>query len=146
MKSTHNNKLVKSLEDLDFIDSQSKTKVSCVFSPRTGIINALLKREELAVYRLYMYQSLSANITTLFNRRREVSSGGLGVAFSEKDAFWGCIGETVERYCISYYDSNTFIYKELKDLPAKHRLDKFDFYSQEQYKNDKCFSDPNRVS
>ena len=118
------NQLIKSLNELDFLDKESITKISTIFSPRIGIINALLKRRELSIYGLHMFQSLSSNVTELFGRKREISSGGLGVGFSEKDAFWACIGETIERYCISYYDSKDFVYKRLTDLPTRE-IDRF---------------------
>ena len=89
-----------------------------------------------------MFQSLSANVTELFGRKREISSGGLGVGFSEKDAFWACIGETIERYCISYYNPKDFVYKKLTDLPTKERLTVFNLYSDDQYKNEKSFLNP----
>lgn len=136
------NKLIKHIEDLDFLTKESISKISSIFSSRTGIINAILERRELSLFGLYMFQSLSANTSIIFNRKSDISSGGLGVGFTKEKALWSCIGESIERYCMSYYDLNDIFNKKLKDLPLKNRLSEFDLYTESQYKREKKFLNP----
>lgn len=138
------NKLIKHIEDLDFLTKESIGKISSIFSPRTGIINAMLERQELSLFGLYMFQALSANTSILFNRKNDISSGGLGVGFTKERALWSCIGESVERYCMSYYDLNDIFVKKLKDLPSKNKLLEFDLYTEFQYKKEGKFVNPKK--
>ena len=111
------NKLIlDSKEIIDFL-GKDYNGLAEIFSDKFGIINAMLKREELSKYGLYMYQCLSANAKVLYNLDREVSSGGLGVSEDEKSAMISCLAEAIERYTISYIPKKEVIYKKKVNYP-----------------------------
>ena len=118
--------------------------ISNIFSDKFGIINAILKRKELSKYNLYMYQCLSANAVELFDLSREVSSGGLGVNENENVALLSCIAEAVERYCMSFVKKDDIIFSYKKDLDERHVFKKFHLYTDEQYKINQEFLNPNK--
>ncbi len=105
-----------------------------LISDKVGIINAILERNELADYGFYMYQCLSTNTQKLFNLERDVTSGGLGVSKDKKSAILGCLGEAIERYCMTYSPDQELKIEYLKNLDSKHKLNNFYTYSKEQYR------------
>lgn len=138
------NKLIlDSKEIIDFL-GKDYNNLAAIFSDKFGIINAMLKREELAKYDLYMYQCLSANAKVLYNLDREVSSGGLGVSEDEKSAMISCLAEAIERYCISYIPKNEVIYKRKKELPISRAFSNFYTYNKNQYNENKQFANPEK--
>jgi len=116
--------------------------LSNIFSDKFGIVNAMLERHELDKYNLHMYQCLSANATKLFNIKREVSSGGLGVHDSKKIAMTSCLAEAIERYSMSYIPSSEIILSKLNELNPKHTFSDFSTYSEEQYSKISFFLNP----
>ena len=121
----HINKLILKKED---------GGIKKLFSPHFGIINGILKRNELDHFNLKMYQSLSSNTSSLFNLKREISSGGLGIDRNDYFALLSCIGESVERYCVSYFNSKTAIFDNYNKLPNKYKIcSNFALYSNKQY-------------
>lgn len=116
--------------------------LSNLLSDKVGIINAILERRDFFRYSLYMYQSLSAQARVIFDLDREVSSGGLGIDYSRDTAIWACIGESLERYCMSYVKKSDVFYSYWKDLPKKYRIDNFYLYTEDQYKKNKNFFNP----
>jgi ribosomal protein S12 methylthiotransferase accessory factor len=128
-----------------FFAPRRRSKLSLLCSNKTGIINAFLKREELSAHGLHMYQSLTTHTASLFHLDREVSSGGLGVDSDERKAFLACVGESVERYSMSYAPASKLRKCRWRDLPATQRLDDYHLHSKEQYKS-LPFKDPLRDS
>ena len=138
------NKLIlDSKEIIDFL-GKDYNGLAEIFSDKFGIINAMLKREELSKYGLYMYQCLSANAKVLYNLDREVSSGGLGVSEDEKSAMISCLAEAIERYTISYIPKKEVIYKKKSELPKSRVFQNFYTYSQKQYDQNKQFANPEK--
>lgn len=137
------NKLILDSNEIIKLLGRKYEGLSEIFSDKFGIINAMLKREELSKYNIYMYQCLSANAKTLYNLDREVSSGGLGVNENEKYAMIGCLAEAIERYCISYIPKDELIYCKKESLPDNRTFNNYHLYTEKQYKNNKIFVNPN---
>lgn len=137
------NKLILDSKYITDILGKDYKELASIFSDKFGIINAMLKREELSKYGLFMYQCLSANAVDLFDLSREVSSGGLGVNEDEKKAMISCIAEAIERYCMSFIPKKDIIVSFKKDLEKNHTFNNFYLYTNEQYKNNKQFVNPN---
>lgn len=137
-----NNLLIKQIEDIKGLSKKELKNYSLIFSDKTGIINALLKRNELKKYGLEMFQSLSAQTKILFDLNRNVSSGGLGIDFLVKNALVACVGEAVERYCMSFADEKDLIFEHWRKLPKTHKVNNFHLYTKKQYKANKDFLDP----
>lgn len=136
------NRLIK-IKDLDFLNKKEKRNLQKIFDKRVGIINSILERKELRKYQnLYMYQSITSNVSDLFSVSREPSSGGLGVSFNKKKAFLACIGESIERYCMSYIEKS-----EIKRIAltknSKKTMENFRYYKDEKYLSGK-FLDPHK--
>ena len=138
------NILVKDLSDIVGLTKNEIVRFSRIFSDKIGVINAILKRYELQKYNLVIFQSLSASTQVLFGLNREVSSGGLGVDHSERRAFLACIGEAIERYCMSFVDESDLFFGLWKDIPKKCRVDEFHLYSAIQYKRNLNFFNPKK--
>lgn len=138
------NKLIlDSKEIIDFL-GKDYDKLAEIFSDKFGIINAMLKREELSKYGLYMYQCLSANAKILYNLDREVSSGGLGISEDEKSAMISCLAEAIERYTISYIPKKEVLYKKKSELPKSRVFSSFHTYNKKQYNDNKQFANPEK--
>lgn len=137
-----NRQLIKFLGEIRELTEVDIKQYSSIFSDKIGIINALLRRNDLSRYGYSMFQSLSAKTAILFGRSREVSSGGLGINKDSRFALHACIGESLERYCMSYYDKENLFFGNHKELPTKMRFDDFSLYSKEQYGKNKSFADP----
>ena len=118
--------------------------LSEIFSDKFGIVNAILERNELKKYGLYMYQCLTANATTLFDLKREISSGGLGVNRKKEYAIMGCLSEALERYCMSYIPKNELKISKLNDLEKDRIFKDFFIYTDEQYKKMEQFLNPKK--
>ena len=138
-----NNKLILNKKEIIDLLGSEYQELSDLFSDKFGIINAILERHELDDYNMYMYQCLSANTTTLFGTKREVSSGGLGVSENRKDAMTGCLAEALERYCMSYIPKKEIIKSKKCNLASNHVFEGFSTYSDEQYKNNSILLNPN---
>ncbi len=93
--------------------------LSLIFNSKAGIINGVMERFELEEYGLSMFQCVSAKTSVLFDLKREVSSGGLGVNFVDGNAFKACIGEAIERYCMSYTKESNIYLKSCSVLPSE---------------------------
>lgn len=137
-----NKQLIKSLREIIELTEVDIKQYSKIFSDKVGIVNALLRRNDLSRYGYSMFQSLSAKTTILFGRSREVSSGGLGINKNSRFAFHACMGESLERYCMSYYDKRKLFFGSHKELPTKMRFNDFSLYSKEQYNKNKSFDNP----
>ncbi len=136
------NKLIKNLNDLDFFVDADIKWIDEIFSEKTGIINAILERFELKRYNFKMFQSLTCNAKIIFDLDREISSGGLGVSKDRKNAFLACIGESIERYCLSYYKEGKLLFSKFQTLPKSKRIEDFQIYTNQQYKRNKIFLNP----
>lgn len=108
-------------------------KLSRLYSPEFGLVNGIMHRHELDKYGFCIYQCLTENTTRLFSLKREISSGGLGVNKDKREAVLSCIGEAVERYCISYFDEKTAIFSRYSRLNKSLKPSTFDLYSDAQY-------------
>lgn len=121
------NKVFFNLNKLVFLNDSEKVTLSPIISKYVGIINAIMERDMLADYNLYVFQSLSQNVSKIFSLcDREVSSGGLGVNKNRRDAFFACLGETVERYCMSFFKMSSLKKLNYEDIPAKFKPNKKD--------------------
>lgn len=136
------NYLVGSLAKITELSPRQIKRLAPVFSDKVGIVNAILSRSELSEYGFYMFQSLSAHTKILFDTTREVSSGGLGINIKKDKAILACIAEAVERYCMSYVDSNSLSFCYWDELDYQHRTSSFHLYSDGQYKKNKTFTNP----
>ncbi|MFA6475947.1 MAG: YcaO-like family protein [Candidatus Paceibacterota bacterium] len=137
-----NKQLIKNLREITELTAPDRKQYSKIFSDKIGIVNALLRRNDLSRYGYSMFQSLSAQTVILFNRSREVSSGGLGINKDGRFALHACMGESLERYCMSYYNKGGLFFGRHEDLSKKTRFDDFSLYSKEQYRKNKSFADP----
>lgn len=113
-----------------------------IISDKFGIINAILKRNELSKYDLFMYQCLSANARDLFDIKREVSGGGLGVNENEQIAIIGCLAEALERYCMSFIPKEEICFEFLNKINKENAFYNFFTYNEEQYNCNKQFKNP----
>lgn len=129
---------------LTALSRKESKRIATIFSDKTGIINAVLRRRELERFGFYMFQSLSAQTKILWNLDKEISSGGLGVDKDITNAARACIGEAIERYCLSYIPSEELKFCRLKEIPLQERAGHFDLYSRAQYRKHKSFLDPLR--
>lgn len=114
-----------------------------IFSDKIGIINAILKRNELRKYGLYIYQSLSIHTMSLFKLNKQISSGGLGISFDKRKAFLSCLSESIERYSVSYFNEDKSILTYWKNLPKRMRINNFYLYKKAQYEK-LPFSNPKK--
>ena len=138
------NKLILNKEEILEILGEEYLGLANIFSDKFGIVNAMLERHELDKYNLFMYQCLSANTMDLFDISREVSSGGLGVNENKNIAMTSCLAEALERYCMSYIPKSDIIINTKKDMDSNHTFEEFSLYSDEQYKNNTLFLNPNK--
>lgn len=122
------------MAELPFLSAHETKRLERIFSDKTGLINALLERNELRRFGIRMYQCLSANSSILWNLEREVSSGGIGINSSEIGALWACIGEALERYCMSYADKNHWTNSRWLELPARLRPRALHLHTEAQYR------------
>lgn len=139
------NIFISNLNELGFLSRKERGGFEKIFSRQFGIINALLKRNELKKYGLRMFQCLSAQVKVLFNLTKEVSSGGLGIDRSPKKAFLSCIGEALERYCMSVYKDRDLIFSSYNGLANEHLPQDFYLYTKKQYRSHSEFSDPKKA-
>lgn len=137
------NKLILNKNEILDVLGKEYANLSDIFSDKFGIINAMLERNELDKYNLYMYQCLSANTVDLFDISREVSSGGLGVNENKNIAMTSCLAEALERYCMSYIPNDEIIINTKSNLNQKHTFDDFSTYNDEQYNKNNIFLNPN---
>jgi ribosomal protein S12 methylthiotransferase accessory factor len=128
------NRLLRSVTDIPGLSKSEQRWIARLWNKRLGIINAILQRHDLTRYGLHMYQTLSANTTALFGLSREVSSGGLGLSFSVRNAFLASIGEAIERYCMSYTDPAVLRLSTYQSLPTSQRLKELAFYTTSDYR------------
>lgn len=136
------NKLIRELTDVPELTFADRKHIARLFSDKVGIVNGVLQREELRSYGYVMFQSLSAKASILFGLSREVSSGGLGVHESPRRAFWACIGEAVERYCMSFCPKGEVVRAKKHGLPQHEVVIDHELYSNEQYGSSDHYSDP----
>ncbi len=136
--------LLKSFKKIPGLKKQESSRYGKIFSEQTGIINGVIERRDLINYGYSMFQSLTAKTTVLFGHSREVSSGGLGINRDPRKAFHACIGESLERYCMSYYQNENLILKSYSSLPKNMRQKDFSLYTDNQYKLQKHFANPQK--
>lgn len=139
-----NKKLITSLDQINDLNGYDKKLYRHIFSDKAGIINGLLRRYDFMDYRLSVFQSLTAHTKVLCGHSREVSSGGLGIHQDPRIAFHACIGESLERYCMSFYNTNDLVFCRAKDLPADMRLGDFSLYTNKQYEHNPIFANPSK--
>lgn len=119
------NKIYTDSKDLNFISQKEKVRVRKLLSQYVGIASSILERDMLLDRGIYIFQSLSQRITKLSTLHlKEVSSGGLGISIDRKKAFRACIGETLERYSMSFFDCNNFLKEKYSHIPKENRFDK----------------------
>lgn len=137
------NKLILDKQEILNVLGNDYGGLASILSDKFGIINAMLERNELSKYSLYMYQCLSANAKDLFNLDREVSSGGLGISETKNGAMISCLAEALERYCMSFIPQNELYFEKLDKLEKNKVFKNFHTYSPKQYSdNHFIFSNP----
>lgn len=107
--------------------------IAQLVSKRIGIINAILERKEFDKYGYCAFQSLSASAQKLFGKSREISSGGFGIHSSRERALMACIGEALERYCLSFYDKKMLVKCTYNEIPLKLRAPYLPEYPKDIY-------------
>ncbi len=127
-------KLIFSSEEVEELLGKEYHNLCDLVSDKTGIINAILERDELEQYGFYMYQCLSTNTQILYNLSRNVTSGGLGVNKSKKIALISCLAEAIERYCMTYTPKDELLFEYWKNIDSRYRFDSYYTYSDKQYK------------
>lgn len=137
-----NKKLVTSLEQIRELREDDRKTYEQIFSEKAGIVNGILRRYDLADYHLSVFQSLTAHTRVLCEYSKEVSSGGLGIHQDPRFAFHACMGESIERYSMSFYNAEDLVFCRMKDLPTNMRLEDFSLYTNEQYKHNPMFANP----
>ena len=140
------NRLFLNKKEIINILGEEYNDLASIMSDKFGIINAILERNELKKYKLYMFQCLSANTRDLFDLKREVSSGGLGINETIKDAMIGCLAEALERYCMSFIPQDEVIFANIDSLNKDKLPKSFFTYNNKQYKNNCKFSNPKKES
>ena len=140
------NRLFLNKKEIINILGEEYNDLASIISDKFGIINAILERNELKKYNLYMFQCLSANTRDLFDLKREVSSGGLGINETIKDAMIGCLAEALERYCMSFIPQDEVIFANIDSLNKDKLPKSFFTYNNKQYKNNCKFSNPKKES
>jgi ribosomal protein S12 methylthiotransferase accessory factor len=138
------NNIVSDPSSLPFLSSAEREIVSAVFSEKVGVINAVLKRYELSHYGLYMYQCLSADTREVWGLSKDVSSGGLGLDFDERRAFLACLGEAIERYCMSFPTNKSWLTKEWRKLSRNLKPVKLSLHTPNQYISNGALDDPSK--
>ncbi len=121
------NNIHTSTKKLRFLTKRERKQLEPLISKFTGHINAILERDMLSRFGLNSFQSLTAKITVLnSNQTEELSSGGLGVASNKKSALFACIGESLERYAMSFYSRPELLLSKHKDLDSSCAPSKID--------------------
>jgi ribosomal protein S12 methylthiotransferase accessory factor YcaO len=121
------NKLILNKKEILNVLGKEYINLSSIMSDKIGIINAILERNELSKFNLYMYQCLSTNTKILYDLDRNVTSGGLGVSNSKKNAMISCLVEAVERYCMTFVPQKEVIFEYWDNLERGKKFNNF-FY------------------
>jgi ribosomal protein S12 methylthiotransferase accessory factor len=113
--------------------SESLERANRLISPRTGIIRKIIEvpvqPDDFEVYNYYAFLAHSDRFSTI-----RASTSTCSAAFTPERARMGAVGEAVERYCSSLYDTETFTlatYRELGDDAVKPT--DFGLFSPSQY-------------
>ena len=119
------NNIITDAHKLGFLSTRGKVVYSKLLSPHLGILSAILQRTQFNKYGLYVFQALSQNVRTLFPLcKREVSSGGLGIHSDVKKAFLSCVGESLERYSMSFFRTKDLFKAKYNSIPKEYRYPK----------------------
>ncbi len=138
------NKLIFNPKEIIKIMGDEYKDLSSIFSDKIGIVNVILKRNELEEYGLKMYQCLSADTKVLFNLSRDVSSGGLGISSDEKSAVISCIAEAIERYCMSYVPQNDIKKMKWNEINDEEKINDYQLYTDIQYEQNPQYINPKK--
>ena len=138
------NKLIFNQKEIIKIMGYEYKYLSSIFSDKIGIVNVILKRNELEEYGLKMYQCLSADTKVLFNLSRDVSSGGLGISSDEKSAVISCIAEAIERYCMSYVPQNDIKKMKWNEINDEEKINDYQLYTDIQYEQNPQYINPKK--
>ena len=140
------NKLIFNPKEIIKIIGKEYKDLSSIFSDKIGIVNVILKRNELDEYGLKMYQCLSADTKVLFDLSRDVSSGGLGISSDEKSAVISCIAEAIERYCMSYVPQNDIKKMKWNEINNEEKINDYQLYTDIQYEQNPQYINPKKES
>ena len=138
------NKLIFNPKEIIKVIGEEYKDLSSIFSDKIGIVNVILKRNELEEYGLKMYQCLSADTKVLFNLSRDVSSGGLGISSDEKSAVISCIAEAIERYCMSYVPQNDIKKMKWNEINDEEKINDYQLYTDIQYEQNPQYINPKK--
>lgn len=138
------NKLIFNPKEIIKIIGEEYKDLSSIFSDKIGIVNVILKRNELDEYGLKMYQCLSADTKVLFDLSRDVSSGGLGISSDEKSAVISCIAEAIERYCMSYVPQNDIKKMKWNEINNEEKINDYQLYTDIQYEQNPQYINPKK--
>ena len=138
------NKLIFNPKEIIKIIGEEYKELSSIFSDKIGIVNVILKRNELEEYGLKMYQCLSADTKVLFNLSRDVSSGGLGISSDEKSAVISCIAEAIERYCMSYVPKTEIKKMKWNEINNEEKITDYQLYTDTQYEQNPQYVNPKK--
>ncbi len=138
------NKLIFNPKEIIKIIGKEYKDLSSIFSDKIGIVNVILKRNELDEYGLKMYQCLSADTKVLFDLSRDVSSGGLGISSDEKSAVISCIAEAIERYCMSYVPQNDIKKMKWNEINNEEKINDYQLYTDIQYEQNPQYINPKK--
>ena len=138
------NKLIFNPKEIIKIIGEEYKDLSSIFSDKIGIVNVILKRNELDEYGLKLYQCLSADTKVLFDLSRDVSSGGLGISSDEKSAVISCIAEAIERYCMSYVPQNDIKKMKWNEINNEEKINDYQLYTDIQYEQNPQYINPKK--
>lgn len=138
------NKLIFNPKEIIKVIGEEYKDLSSIFSDKIGIVNVILKRNELDEYGLKMYQCLSADTKVLFDLSRDVSSGGLGISSDEKSAVISCIAEAIERYCMSYVPQNDIKKMKWNEINNEEKINDYQLYTDIQYEQNPQYINPKK--
>jgi ribosomal protein S12 methylthiotransferase accessory factor len=107
------------------INDESAMKMLLIVQPaisdRTGIIRGIFEvMGESDDPILFHVVSIGADTYPIFAQPKSEASGGAGLTQSIASA--AAIGESIERYCLSYVDESEFIFSSYFDLERNDRL------------------------
>lgn len=127
----------------DFLTKKEKESLDHALSPVCGIVNAIMERNELRKFGIFQYQCVTAKAKTLFQLDREVSSGGMGIGETKRDALLACLGEAYERYAMSYYPAHQGdISCTFNELHKRQQPRATPWHTNAQYGSHRLFSNP----
>lgn len=114
----------------------SNELINALVSNRVGLVNSIseigIDADDPAIFH---YTSQLSNVAHIYGQPQHSTNGGAGL--NRSSARSAAIGESLERYCLSYIDQNKLIFSSHKDIIKKNYnavdLNKFAIFSDKQY-------------